>query len=137
MSKANPDRARKRFEQAKEDIFWAIAVLNDPATHLQQYHLSQDEIQALLQVFHQDLEEIQIALAQSLPRRSIFESTDTTIEVVEEKVAVVDTYAEAELPHHYDAYAPSIEEDHYSIRKGQQAEGRAVEIPPEEDVPGQ
>ena len=63
MTYSEFDKAKKRLEQAKQDIFWAINVLNNSGSKLDSYELTPQETEQLHQKLQHDLDEIQQALA--------------------------------------------------------------------------
>lgn len=82
MSQDDFQKARKRLERAKKEVSWAIAVLEDPAAHLKQYHLSQDEEEELFQELHTDLTEIQTSIAQLFSRKRQIKIDNKTVKMV-------------------------------------------------------
>ncbi|MBW4668313.1 MAG: hypothetical protein KME60_13030 [Cyanomargarita calcarea GSE-NOS-MK-12-04C] len=63
MTHTEFEKAKKRLEQAKQDIFWAINVLNNSGNKLNEYELTPQETEQLHSYFQHDLNEIQQALA--------------------------------------------------------------------------
>jgi biopolymer transport protein ExbB/TolQ len=63
MTHSEFEKAKKRLEQAKQDIFWAINVLNNSGNKLNEYQLTPQETERIHQKFQDDLDEIQQALA--------------------------------------------------------------------------
>ncbi len=63
MTHTEFDKAKKRLEQAKQDIFWAINVLNNSGSKLDEYQLTPQETEQLHSYLQHDLDEIQQALA--------------------------------------------------------------------------
>jgi hypothetical protein len=63
MTHSEFEKAKKRLEQAKQDIFWAINVLNNSGSKLDEYQLTPQETERIHQKFQHDLDEIQQALA--------------------------------------------------------------------------
>jgi len=62
MTHSEFEKAKKRLEQAKQDIFWAINVLNNSGSKLDEYQLTPQETEQLHSYFQHDLDEIQQAL---------------------------------------------------------------------------
>jgi hypothetical protein len=62
MTHTEFEKAKKRLEQAKQDIFWAINVLNNSGSKLDEYQLTPQETEQLHSYFQHDLDEIQQAL---------------------------------------------------------------------------
>ncbi|WP_315788124.1 hypothetical protein [Fischerella sp. JS2] len=58
MSQADFEKAKQRLVQAKQDIIWAINVLDDAAKNLSEYKLTPEEIVQLGYQFQRELEEI-------------------------------------------------------------------------------
>ena len=62
MAAEDFNSAKGRLEQAKEEAIWIIAVSNDPASHTQEYNLSPEEREVLVQESQKHLVEIQDAI---------------------------------------------------------------------------
>ena len=82
MSQADFEKASNRVEQAKQDVLWALDVLDDPATNLGEYELTQEEVDELFDEFHADLGEILTATARVLFRRANIEVEDQIVAMV-------------------------------------------------------
>ncbi|MGJ5676101.1 MAG: hypothetical protein ACR9NN_21245 [Nostochopsis sp.] len=64
MSQADFEKAKQRLAQAKQDILWALNVLDDAAKNLSDYKLTPEEVVQLGYQFQRDLQDIRKTLEQ-------------------------------------------------------------------------
>jgi hypothetical protein len=65
----------------KQEMLWALAVLEDPVANLEEYKLTQDEMDELFQECHMELAEILTPLAQVLSKKVNLKVEDKTIKM--------------------------------------------------------
>lgn len=69
MSQVEFEKARKHLEQAKQEMLWLLAVLDDPQTSLKEYQLSQKEREQLYQECLAEMQELLFLFLQGLSKR--------------------------------------------------------------------
>jgi hypothetical protein len=74
MSQTDFEKAKQRLAQAKQDIIWAIDVLDNAAKNLSEYKLTPQEIILLADQFQQDLEQIARIIEQRQDLKTDLES---------------------------------------------------------------
>ncbi|PMB20080.1 hypothetical protein CEN45_17740 [Fischerella thermalis CCMEE 5198] len=74
MSQTDFERAKQRLAQAKQDIIWAINVLDDAAKNLSEYKLTPEEVVQLGYQFQRELEEIRKRIEQRRELKTDLES---------------------------------------------------------------
>ncbi|KOP26963.1 hypothetical protein AMR41_06260 [Hapalosiphon sp. MRB220] len=77
MSQADFEKAKQRLAQAKQDIIWAINVLDDAAKNLSDYKLTPEEVVQLGYQFQRDLQDIRQTLEQKTDLEKDLESSKT------------------------------------------------------------
>lgn len=74
MSQTDFERAKQRLAQTKQDIIWAINVLDDAAKNLSEYKLTPEEVVQLGYQFQRELEEIRRIIEQRWELKTDLES---------------------------------------------------------------
>jgi hypothetical protein len=74
MSQTDFEKAKQRLAQAKQDIIWAINVLDDAAKNLSEYKLTPEEVVQLGYQFQRELEEIRKRIEQRRELKTDLES---------------------------------------------------------------
>lgn len=82
MSQADLKQAKNRLERVKEDLIWALAVLEDSTANLKEYTLTQDEEEEFFQECHADLAEIHTALAQAFSKKRHIKVKSRTVKMI-------------------------------------------------------
>ncbi len=77
MSQTDFEKAKQRLAQAKQDIIWAINVLDDAAKNLSDYKLTPEEVVQLGYQFQRDLQDIRKTLEQKTDLEKDLESSKT------------------------------------------------------------
>jgi hypothetical protein len=74
MSQTDFEKAKQRLAQAKQDIIWAIDVLDDATKNLSEYKLTPEEVVQLGYQFQRELEEIRTRIEQRRELKTDLES---------------------------------------------------------------
>lgn len=74
MSQTDFERAKQRLAQTKQNIIWAIDVLDDAAKNLSEYKLTPEEVVQLGYQFQRELEEIRRRIEQRRELKTDLES---------------------------------------------------------------
>ncbi|MFB2769569.1 hypothetical protein ACE1AT_09805 [Pelatocladus sp. BLCC-F211] len=77
MSQADFEKAKQRLAQAKQDIIWALNVLDDAAKNLSDYKLTPEEVVQLGYQFQRDLQDIRKTLEQKTDLQKDSKSSTT------------------------------------------------------------
>ncbi len=83
MSQIEFKKARKHLEQAKQEMLWLLAVLDDPQTSLKEYQLSQKEQELLYQECLVEMQELLFPFLQGLSKRVYMHVESKTSRVAE------------------------------------------------------
>lgn len=83
MSQIEFKKARKHLEQAKQEMLWLLAVLDDPQTSLKEYQLSQKEQEQLYQECLAEMQELLFPFLQGLSKRVYMHVESKTSRVAE------------------------------------------------------
>src|SRR5947209_54632 len=82
MSQKDFEAATMRLKQASQDIHWALSVLDNPTSGLQDYDLTPEETGTLFQQIHSLVAEIHTAQAHVLLKRVNVQIQDKKVQIV-------------------------------------------------------